>query len=259
MFYCPLIFYAKPPEAKSIKRFLCLFHRGQMWGVLWFPFVGGLGAFIVESYVTITKPELIRGTKTRFSGTGIRYKLKFILGIFTGFVLAYALQPSDITQAFLIGVGWEAVLSSVIKDANIVSVMDKRVLRTLKRKDLLKLEDTLQKAKEKIQDAGTLDRILVVDGNKRLMGLVTDGMIKRAIDEEGVDPSQKMIKEIMIGATNVVKVDVHDSVAKAIKVAEQQCPKEKIEGVTVIDHEGRVKGLLSLDQLKTLDRPLFSK
>ena len=247
------------PEAKSLKRFMCLFHRGQMWEYLWFPFLGGLGAFIVESYVTYTKIELIRGRGTHFSGTGIRYKLKTTFGIFTGFVLAYVLQPSDVTQAFLIGVGWEVILSSMIKDANIVSVMDKRVIRTLNKEEALKPDDTLITAKEKIQNAGTLDRIPIVNIEGRLMGIVTDGMIKRAIYKEGDNATRKKIKEIMIGATDVVKVDKHDSVAKAIRLAEHQSPDNKIEGITVIDEEGIVKGLLSLSQLKTLDRPLFSR
>lgn len=257
MFYCPLIFYAKLPEAKSLKRFLCLSHRGQMWEGLWFPFLGGLGAFIVESYVTVTKLNLISGEGRRFSVTGIRYELKMVLGIFTGFVLAYVLQPSDITQAFLIGIGWEAIFSSMIKEANVVSVKDERVMRNLESTKLPRPKQSLKTAKDLMIKAGRLDRIPVVNKEGRLMGIVTDGMIERELKKKNA--SKIKLEEIMIGATDVVKVDKHDSVAKAIRLAEQQSPDKKIEGITVIDEEGLVKGLLSLNQLKTLDRSLFSK
>jgi len=247
------------PDTKSLKRAFYLFHRGQMWGVLWFPFLGGLGAFIVESYVTVTKLDLTRGKGKRFSVTGIRYELKMVLGIFTGFVLAYVLQPSDITQAFLIGIGWEAVLSSMIKEANVVSVKDERVMRNLETTKLPGPKQSLKTAKGLMIKAGRLDRIPVVNKDRRLMGIVTDGMIEREVKKRDISASKIKLEEIMIGATDVIKVDEHDSVAKAIMMAEQQSPDEKIEGVAVIDHKGTVKGLLSMDQLKTLDRSLLSR
>ena len=219
--------------------------------IIWLAFLGAVGAFIIESYLLITKPYLLHKTK-------IRYKAKMLLGIFTGFVLAYVLQPVELAQAFLIGVGWEVVLSSVIKEANTILASDPYVLRKYETNQLPKINDTLQGAKEKMQNIGTKDRIPVVDDNGRLLGLVTDGMIERQAKKK-IPLARVKIKDVMIGASDVIKVDEYDSVAKALKISTQAINDQVITvgGLPVIDREGIVKGLLSFEQLKALDRSLF--
>ena len=133
------------------------------------------------------------------------------LGIFTGFVLAYVLQPSELSQAFAIGAGWEVLLSSMTKETNTTSVSDGRVLRTLKWEELPKIEESLQVAESIMEKIGVKDRLPIVDDKGRLMGLITDGMIKR-VKEKIKDISKVKLSEIMIGATEVVKVDEKDNV-----------------------------------------------
>ncbi len=222
--------------------------------LLWYPLMGALGALIVECVLLVNNYNLL-------SQQSHLYQFKIVLAVFTGFVLAYVLQPANITQAFAIGAGWEAVISVMTRQANMVQVNDAKLLRKVETDDLPGPDDNLQKTLKMMQKAGNTDRTPIVDREGRLMGLVTDGMIERK-RKNGKLPKIP-VRDIMIGSTQVVKVDQNYSVAKAINILEQQTIENKeghrvlVDGITVIDHDRKVKGILGLNDMKALDIPLL--
>ena len=223
--------------------------------LLWYPLLGALGALIVECVLLVNNYQLL-------SQQGHLYQAKIVLAVFTGFVLAYVLQPANITQAFAIGAGWEAVISVMTRQANMVQVNDTKLLRKVETDDLPGPNFSLQKTLKTMQKTGNTDRIPIVDKKGRLMGLVTDGMIERKRKKNGKLP-RIPVRDIMIGSAQVAKVDQNYSVAKAINMLEQQIIENEkgqrvlVDGITVIDHDRKVKGILGLNDMKALDRPLL--
>lgn len=214
-----------------------------------FPALGALGASIIEAYVLVTK-----GVQSP------RHAAKSALGVVVGFVLPFVLEASTMANAFALGVGWEATLSALAKESQFKQVSDPRVMRQLATDDCPTPETTIGEALTMMRKAGTTDRIPVVDGAGRLMGIVTDGMIQRALKDKA--KSELPVQDIMQGATEVIRAMKGQSVAKAIRTIEQRYVRKDgravaVQGLPVIDSSGKVLGLVVTDDLKDLDKPLL--
>ncbi len=83
----------------------------------------------------------------------------------------------------------------------------------------------------------------VVDADDRLLGLYTDGDLRRTLDDDGVDLRNTRIVEVMTRSPKTIGSD-----AMAIEAA-QLMEAHKISGLLVVDGEGRVAGALNIHDL----------
>jgi arabinose-5-phosphate isomerase len=83
----------------------------------------------------------------------------------------------------------------------------------------------------------------VVDADDRLLGLYTDGDLRRTLDDDGVDLRNTRIVEVMTRSPKVIGSD-----AMAVEAA-QLMEAHKISGLLVVDQEGRVVGALNIHDL----------
>ena len=83
----------------------------------------------------------------------------------------------------------------------------------------------------------------VVDGDGRLLGLYTDGDLRRTLDDDRVDLRNTRIVEVMTRSPKTIGSD-----AMAIEAA-QLMEAHKISGLLVVNDEGRVVGALNIHDL----------
>ncbi|MDQ2575924.1 CBS domain-containing protein, partial [Staphylococcus aureus] len=83
----------------------------------------------------------------------------------------------------------------------------------------------------------------VVDGDDRLIGLYTDGDLRRTLDDRGVDLRSTRIEEVMTRSPKTIGAD-----ALAVEAA-QLMETHKISGLLVVDTERRVVGALNIHDL----------
>lgn len=83
----------------------------------------------------------------------------------------------------------------------------------------------------------------VVDGDGRLLGLYTDGDLRRTLDDAAVDLRTTRIGEIMTRNPRTIGAD-----ALAVEAA-QLMETHKINALVVLDGEGRVAGALNIHDL----------
>ncbi|QQP95963.1 KpsF/GutQ family sugar-phosphate isomerase [Lysobacter enzymogenes] len=83
----------------------------------------------------------------------------------------------------------------------------------------------------------------VVDADDRLIGLYTDGDLRRTLDDPGVDLRSTRIEEVMTRAPKTIGAD-----ALAVEAA-QLMETHKISGLLVVDTERRVVGALNIHDL----------
>ena len=97
----------------------------------------------------------------------------------------------------------------------------------------------------KVMMATNLGAVFIVDDNKKLQGLITDGDIKRLLDREGEAFFGLSVKECM--TQSPMTVQQSELAEAALRVMEQ---KRQITVLPVIDGEGnRVVGLLRLHDI----------
>ena len=83
----------------------------------------------------------------------------------------------------------------------------------------------------------------VVDENDRLLGLYTDGDLRRTLDDDRLDLRNTRIVEVMTRSPKTIGSD-----AMAVEAA-QLMEAHKISGLLVVDAEGRVVGALNIHDL----------
>ena len=83
----------------------------------------------------------------------------------------------------------------------------------------------------------------VVDGDGRLMGLYTDGDLRRSLDDADVDLRTTRIDQVMTRAPRTISAD-----ALAVEAA-QLMEAHKISGLLVVDAHQRVVGALNIHDL----------
>lgn len=90
-------------------------------------------------------------------------------------------------------------------------------------------------------DKGAFQLALVVDGEKRLMGSVTDGDVRRGL-LKGINLDSPVSK---VMRSNPVKLCKQDGRSEALKLMRER----KIHQVPVVDDQGRVVGLEFIDEM----------
>ena len=88
--------------------------------------------------------------------------------------------------------------------------------------------------------------VLLVDGQGRLSGLLTDGDLRRALREQGPGMLEKPVKELMTKGPKVVRPDTLASEALAI------FHRHRIDELPVVDADGRPVGLIDVQDLVML-------
>ncbi|MGO1001723.1 KpsF/GutQ family sugar-phosphate isomerase [Lysobacter sp. CA196] len=83
----------------------------------------------------------------------------------------------------------------------------------------------------------------IVDDDSRLLGLYTDGDLRRTLDDAGVDLRSTRIAEVMTRSPKTIGAD-----ALAVEAA-QLMETHKISGLLVVDTERRVVGALNIHDL----------
>jgi arabinose-5-phosphate isomerase len=83
----------------------------------------------------------------------------------------------------------------------------------------------------------------VVDADQRLLGVFTDGDLRRALDDEGVDLRGATVAELMTRGPKTIGAD------KLAAEAAQLMEKYQIHALLVVDDEQRVVGALNIHDL----------
>lgn len=83
----------------------------------------------------------------------------------------------------------------------------------------------------------------VVDAEQRLLGVFTDGDLRRALDDEGVDLRGATVAELMTRGPKTIGAD------KLAAEAAQLMEKYQIHALLVVDEEQRVVGALNIHDL----------
>ena len=83
----------------------------------------------------------------------------------------------------------------------------------------------------------------VVDGEDRLLGLFTDGDLRRTLDNPALDVRTAMIADLMTRNPRTIGAD--QLAAEAARLMETH----KISGLIVVDREGRAVGALNIHDL----------
>ena len=83
----------------------------------------------------------------------------------------------------------------------------------------------------------------VVDDDGRLLGVFTDGDLRRCLDDEGVDLRSATVAELMTRGPKTIGSD------KLAVEAAQLMEKHQINALLVTDAEGRVVGALNIHDL----------
>src|SRR3990172_8993605 len=86
-------------------------------GWLWILFWSGLGAFIVE---------ILRLYSDRSStiSVNMRWVSYILFGIICAIILSLSLEPSSKSAAFIIGIGWQGILTKFVNMAHLISVKE---------------------------------------------------------------------------------------------------------------------------------------
>jgi arabinose-5-phosphate isomerase len=83
----------------------------------------------------------------------------------------------------------------------------------------------------------------VVDSEQRLLGVFTDGDLRRALDDDGVDLRNAHVSDLMTRGPKVIGAD------KLAIEAAQLMEKYQIHALLVVDHTQRVVGALNIHDL----------
>ena len=83
----------------------------------------------------------------------------------------------------------------------------------------------------------------VVDADQRLLGVFTDGDLRRALDDEGVDLRGATVAELMTRGPKTISAD------KLAAEAAQLMEKHQIHALLVVDDEQHVVGALNIHDL----------
>ena len=128
---------------------------------------------------------------------------------------------------------------------------------SLGRRLLLHIRDVMHRGNEvpKVRDTATLSEALVemsrkrlgmtavVDGDDRLLGLYTDGDLRRTLDDVGIDMRSTTIAEVMTRAPKTI-----DPEQLAVEAA-QLMEAHQINALLVVDADRRVVGALNIHDL----------
>lgn len=127
----------------------------------------------------------------------------------------------------------------------------------LGRRLLLHISDVMHAGDDvpRVRDTATLSETLVemsrkrlgmsaiVDADGRLLGLYTDGDLRRTLDDPNIDVRKTMIADVMTKTPKVI-----DSGALAVEAA-QLMEQHKINALLVVDADRRVVGALNIHDL----------
>jgi arabinose-5-phosphate isomerase len=83
----------------------------------------------------------------------------------------------------------------------------------------------------------------VVDGERRLLGVFTDGDLRRALDDDGVDLRSARVADLMTRNPKAIGAD------KLAIEAAQLMEKHQIHALLVVDEARRVVGALNIHDL----------
>jgi CBS domain-containing protein len=111
--------------------------------------------------------------------------------------------------------------------------------------------ETLQAAARRMRalDVGAL----VVSEGDRVLGVITDrDVVVRAV-ADGRDPRQAAVREAM--TPQVVTCAEEDQLEAAAMAMQEHA----VRRLPVVDEEGRLRGMLSVDDLSQVDRPLAAR
>lgn len=86
--------------------------------------------------------------------------------------------------------------------------------------------------------------LLVTDENEKLLGIFTDGDLRRCLESKGIEALKKPLKDLM--SKQIEQISDHTDLIEALKIMEN--PKKKITALPVVS-SNRVVGLLHLHDI----------
>jgi len=111
--------------------------------------------------------------------------------------------------------------------------------------DLAAADETTQVAAKRME-ARSVGSLVIVDGRRRPIGIVTDRDLAMHVCGQGLDPGQVRIGEVM--SPNPTSVTEDSSIEKALDVMRSVA----VRRLTVIDDDGGLIGVVTLDDILLL-------
>jgi CBS domain-containing protein len=105
--------------------------------------------------------------------------------------------------------------------------------------------ESVQAAAERMHQH-TVGALVVLDGNKRPIGIVTDRDLVNRVVASGKDPYTTTVGDVMTAWPTAVSEDA--PIEYAVELMERGCCRR----LPVIDHEGELVGFITLDDIVML-------
>ncbi len=111
---------------------------------------------------------------------------------------------------------------------------------------IVEIDDTVEAMLGKTRDVKRHGAVMVVDGDGRLAGIVTDGDLRRLLTRDGTDMLANRVGEVMTTPCKRIRADALASEATAI------FHKYRIDELPVVDAEDRPLGLIDVQDIVTI-------
>ncbi len=111
---------------------------------------------------------------------------------------------------------------------------------------IVEVDDTVEAMLAKTRDVKRHGAVMVVDGDGRLAGIVTDGDLRRLLTRDGTDMLERRIGEVMTARCKRIRADALASEATAL------FHKYRIDELPVVDGDDRPLGLIDVQDIVTI-------
>ena len=204
------------------------------WGDWYWYIVWGIIGGLALEYI-----KFLRGIRPK--GMVTKWAIP-VSSILLGGFFSLAIEPPNKFGALLIGAGWQTILMQSIdltlleklSDYGVEIPKDTHIHGNVKLDELL---ETMLKL--------GFDRLPIIREDNKPIGIVTDGMIDRETDKKKI---AEKVMERMIYTISEDK-SLHDAFLKM--------EHERVEGITVVGKDGKVKRIISKDDIEPIRRRLI--
>ncbi len=130
--------------------------------------------------------------------------------------------------------------------AKLMTVEQSMMFKPGEKLPLCQASDTVKAMLTQTQDVKRHGAVMVVDGQGKLAGIVTDGDLRRAITQSGADAFDLTMAQIMTAHCKAIRLDALAAEATGL------FHKFRIDELPVVDRENRPVGLIDVQDIVTI-------
>ena len=128
----------------------------------------------------------------------------------------------------------------------LMTVEQSMMFRPGEKLPLAGVKDTVRQMLEKTADVKRHGAVMAVDGEGKLVGIVTDADLRRLVAKEGAKAFERRVEEIMTAGCKRTRADALAAEATAL------FHKYRVDELPVVDGEGRPVGLIDVQDILTI-------